>query len=504
LAPAPSVTTYSTGSNAGRARIDLIDLLCTTEIAPPGYGADPEEYKGPFSAGKEPTIPHLSEYTEHYESPEISAARSSATSSANNPNYVVRIYDGYDSDDNIISLNIEIDVFKSPQNINNPIATPSILYDREADPGLTLDFEMFVLSNVFLNLYILALDEIKRTRTPGNEIILKNEKNEIVAREDDIFNVVEEIANVLSFILKKCNKTEPDLIETKPEPANKISKGKKSKAKTKERKGSPDRELKKLRLSLEEGLYSKYWMTEDTEYEVDKVDEYSQAINYGPINNSPSSIIFNKALEGRTLRGKWATPILLDRETIDGIVRAHYLRDIIYNLAVATVHFSRILRELQNRPEINSIGSIHLQDQQASLIIKILSTLVQLGTPNEKINKILMNAVTENRHMIEQLTRVPKKHTDESPSLRAFIRKIAMPIDISETASSSEKSVAARLRDLGRMLADKHGATYSPQPGNVVLDVLRKAEDLDEVMIDVTQAIEDCFNLINNAPLSDS
>ena len=75
-----------------------------------------------------------------------------------------------------------------------------------------------------------------------------------------------------------------------------------------------------------------------------------------------------------------------------------------------------------------------------------------------------------------------------------------MPIDIDNTNSSQEKKVAARLRELGKLLSTKHGIPYNSDPGEVVLDAVRKADDVDDIMLDVTTAVEDCFDLINSAP----
>ena len=118
--------------------------------------------------------------------------------------------------------------------------------------------------------------------------------------------------------------------------------------------------------------------------------------------------------------------------------------------------------------------------------------------PND-IQDILSRSILKHKWMQDKSDPV-KLPSDKSNALFKFIRKIGMPIDISGTSvPSAERAISARLRDLGKHLSNKYNFDYNPDPGTSVLLAVRKSDDADEIMLEVTTALEDCFNLINKA-----
>ena len=135
---------------------------------------------------------------------------------------------------------------------------------------------------------------------------------------------------------------------------------------------------------------------------------------------------------------------------------------------------------------------------QANVINTLIGAAGMAGLSSSAIQNIIANNILKYKPLAGS---VRPSEKSESRALRKFLSKIGMSIDISETnVPTAEKAVAARLRQLGRELSEKYGVNYDSEPGNVVLAAMRRADDLDEIMVGISAALEDCISIIDSAP----
>ena len=132
-------------------------------------------------------------------------------------------------------------------------------------------------------------------------------------------------------------------------------------------------------------------------------------------------------------------------------------------------------------------------------LMGVLSILDTLGVPNSEKQVILNKALSKYDPLVKRDSSIANL-IGASPALRKFVNKVGMPIDLENTYDpTAEKQIAKRLRDLSKALSAKYSVDYASNAGDVVLAAMRKAEDLDEIMLDVSAALGDCINYINAA-----
>ena len=130
-------------------------------------------------------------------------------------------------------------------------------------------------------------------------------------------------------------------------------------------------------------------------------------------------------------------------------------------------------------------------------ICRMLTVLDALDVPNWKKQKVFDAALARYAPLVKRDSNILNLN-GISPALRKFINKIGMPIELDNSYDSiAERQVAKRLRDLAKSLSVKYGVNYGPSAGDVVLAAMRKADDVDEIMLDISTALEDCFAYIN-------
>ena len=135
---------------------------------------------------------------------------------------------------------------------------------------------------------------------------------------------------------------------------------------------------------------------------------------------------------------------------------------------------------------------------QANVIHMVTAAAGLAGLSSSTIQNIITNNILKYKPLVGSVRPSSKS---ESNALRKFLSKIGMSIDISGTnVPTAEKAVATRLRQLGRELSEKYGVDYDSEPGNVVLAAMRRADDLDEIMVGISAALEDCISIIDSAP----
>ena len=119
----------------------------------------------------------------------------------------------------------------------------------------------------------------------------------------------------------------------------------------------------------------------------------------------------------------------------------------------------------------------------------IIRWLIYAGVPPQEINKKLAESFA---------TLNLGTGKTESAALDKFLKKIGMPVDIENTKMANRK-ISARLKTLAQTVSQKYNIDYSSDPAEVVLTALRKSDDIDEIMLDVITAVEDCINLASGA-----
>lgn len=119
----------------------------------------------------------------------------------------------------------------------------------------------------------------------------------------------------------------------------------------------------------------------------------------------------------------------------------------------------------------------------------IIRWLIYAGVPPEEINKKFEESFA---------TLNLRTGKTESAALDKFLKKIGMPVDIENTKAANRK-ISARLKTLAQTVSEKYNIEYSSDPAEVVLTALRRSDDIDEIMLDVITAVEDCINLASGA-----
>jgi hypothetical protein len=119
----------------------------------------------------------------------------------------------------------------------------------------------------------------------------------------------------------------------------------------------------------------------------------------------------------------------------------------------------------------------------------IIRWLIYAGVPPEEINKKFEESFA---------TLNLGTGKTESEALDKFLKKIGMPVDIENTKAANRK-ISARLKTLAQTVSEKYNIEYSSDPAEVVLTALRRSDDIDEIMLDVITAVEDCINLAAGA-----
>jgi hypothetical protein len=368
------------------------------------------------------------------------------------------------------------------------IDLPNILFNR-VEENTTFLFENRVATQSLINLIYLFRKAITDINVSGQEILIKNNKNKILFTELEIFNILDSLEELLPIVLEQVENSFKEAGEDTHDPVR-TEKIVQSERKTR-------KEIKALMTRIKaldpDAFYgakkpekTPFWMTKNTEYDPTKIVEFeeinSKSHVYSNYQSGPRHIIVANVIDKKSA-------FHLDNDRLLSIVRAtlidHFLRDI---APFILAEFKKLIHYSYSR-----VNASKRLDYVAQSFIKIL---LALRTPGSDIEKAFSDAIANNQTLIDTGTRSGK----ESASLFKFLKKISMPIDIDNTNSSQEKKVAARLRELGRLLSTKHGIPYNSDPGEAVLDAVRKADDVDDIMLDVTTAVEDCFDLINSAP----
>ena len=180
-------------------------------------------------------------------------------------------------------------------------------------------------------------------------------------------------------------------------------------------------------------------------------------------------------------------------EELSAVIRGQHIEHFAHVLSSLAWLTKCILRKY-TRNELTDRG-----DQKQHVIARLLAFLDTLGVPNWKKQKVLDGAFAKYEPLIKRDALI-ENLKGVSPALRKFVNKVGMPIDLENTYDpTAEKQIAKRLRDLSKALSAKYSVDYASNAGDVVLAAMRKAEDLDEIMLDVSAALEDCINYINAA-----
>ena len=230
-------------------------------------------------------------------------------------------------------------------------------------------------------------------------------------------------------------------------------------------------------------------MTRDTEY---SVSEYYLTNT----KQSPSFLRLTRFLPTVTyiiphIISTNDQPFLASRSQLESLLRASCVESLFYGTL-------RILTRLLDVVFFDTDMFFLLPPYKAAELTRVtISDAHKSGVSTARIKEIVEHELLQAKKVVD----ISERKTSESNALRKFLQKIGMPIDISGTGiKSAERAVAARLRKLGKELSEKYGVAYDSSPGTVVLSAMRRADDIDEIMVSISAALEDCFSIIDSAP----
>jgi hypothetical protein len=353
---------------------------------------------------------------------------------------------------------------------------------QTSDPLSAHRLDVKAMTELISGLYYLFLNAMNIGNAPKNfEILVKDKLNIIIFDERLIAHLFKNFVSVACALVEA---TLP-LLEAR------------------EKVGEEDPEYLNLLVKLSEagkkleranrasntfGLGMAYHMTRATEYRPTKliaaesvVDKSTRVKMGGDSPLVQSAIAAKELISGSTY--------LASADELESLIRA----DLILSFS-RSIHYGLYycLADLQK----HVVGGQKINHKQVGyVILNMLRYLKAAGVPNYKIEEVFDSAfsVYENQKNIENLE-------GESKALKTFLNKVAIPIDIAGINSGPyDKEIAGRLNTLGKLLASKHGVTYASSPGNTAVEAMRRAEDIDDVMLDITEAVQDCFDIVNSA-----
>ena len=247
-------------------------------------------------------------------------------------------------------------------------------------------------------------------------------------------------------------------------------------------------------------IQGNYTMTRGIEFSSDETSGVALSSTYGGhifaksyfqqevVYNGTNNIISNKITTSNA-------PFFASEEELSSIVRAEIVEDLlssIYRLFTAIERSAKTINTgMTGLEAISGVSYEH-----PGTINKLMHNSREAGVPLSVLQNIISGNILKYSSLVEPQDKPTK---DESRSLKKFLQKIGMPIDISNTSRpKAERAVAARLRQLGKTLSEEYGVAYNPDPGTVALSAMRRADDVDGIMLTISTALEDCFSIIDS------
>jgi hypothetical protein len=336
-----------------------------------------------------------------------------------------------------------------------------------------------------LNLY---LDALNIGNVPRElELLVKDSQNKIIYDEalsarllkdfiSETFELIESTIPLLEVRFKLGTNNDPtddqDYLNLKDNFNNKLIK------------------LYKLRQEINTNNNASYHMTRATEYDPSDIDKAMATLNtsykeqFGEYSKVLRSAIATKELIKNNVH-------LATENELMSIIRAEQIfffnSSIIYGIYAG---LQIIYSSIDSPQPIDPINYKSL----AYTIVNMLCCLKAAGVTNTKIEEVFDTAFS-----VYEEDKKSRSLEGESDAFRVFLNKVAIPLDIAGLNSAPyDKEISDRLKSLGKLLASKHGVTYASSPGNTAVDAMRRAEDIDDVMLDITEAVQDCFDIINS------
>ena len=453
----------------------------------------------------------------------------SKTVKINNCNISVKFEEPTDVDDLFfLDLRLEPERVELTKEIIQKITIPQVLVDR-SDYGLSAQLDVSIFLDISIDAllataehinfvppkgratrkgYLLPKPNSKAGPGTGSEIIVKSSMDDsIILDETELSNLfyssLSGLAEVQKILL--------DMIEINIERNKKTTSEAGELYNKLQEKASKVRDLvNKLSKNIQVALFPSrkiknhspgYYMTRDTEFSAAAtywaVHRYYEIYSLNPYALGPNTTQFAPIHIIANTLVAINNPFFATANQLKSISRAQRVYDFFANLNcifnVLHAPINGLVGDLSATN--NRLGDISREHGPAVC----LSGAVLAGVSLDDIQDILSRAILKHKWMQDKSDPV-KLPNDKSNALFKFIRKIGMPIDISGTSvPSAERAISARLRDLGKHLSNKYNFDYNPDPGTSVLLAMRKSDDADEIMLEVTVALEDCFNLINKA-----